>query len=614
MRIIKQVIIFIMFISIFSHIGIAQKTGGFENFITKSGNQLLDGDQVFRFISFNIPNLNFVEDEMAFARKHPFGLPTEYEMRDALKSVKQMGGKVVRTYTIPVRKQDEDSSIPKYVLAPGEFSEEAFVCMDKMLAIANQVGIRLIIPLLNNWKWMGGRPQYAAFRDKKPDEFWTDPQLIKDFKKTVDYVLNRKNTITGIKYKNDKAILCWETGNELTSPQDWSHEIMEYIKSIDKNHLVMDGFHNSSKTIPDRVVNDPASDIVTTHHYEKNPLDVLKHIAETLEKVKRTDKAYIIGEFGFLGTPALASILEKVITEKEISGALIWSLRYHRKDGGFYWHSEPLGGGIFKAYHWPGFPSGSDYDESNLLELMRNKAFQIQNKGIPELNAPNPPKLLPINNVADISWKGSTGASDYDILRADEKDGPWKIISENISDAGIQYYPLYHDETAQIGKKYYYKVIAKHSAGNSEPSNIVGPVAVSTQAFVDNMEDFMKMYHRKGELTIATDEDRKFKEDRYRISVSSGSKIVYYVPGNITDFKIYLFCQEENDILDIFSSASGESYKKLKTGSTSYFAGKGDYGYWYPILYQSQGPVNNSYLKLDFKQNSQISRVEIYYE
>ena len=64
--------------------------------------------------------------------------------------------------------------------------------------LAGEYGIRVVVPLLNNWQWMGGRPDYAAFRDKESDEFWTDPQLIKDFKKTIDYVLNRTNTITGV--------------------------------------------------------------------------------------------------------------------------------------------------------------------------------------------------------------------------------------------------------------------------------------------------------------------------------------------------------------------------------------------------------------------------------
>lgn len=108
--------IMVVFVTLTS--GLSQNTQ-FEHFISVSGPRLVDGNQEFRFISWNIPNLNFVEDEMGFSFEHAYGLPTAYEIRDALESVKQMGG----------------------------------------------------------------RPQYAAFRGKSEEEFWTDSQLIEDFKK-----------------------------------------------------------------------------------------------------------------------------------------------------------------------------------------------------------------------------------------------------------------------------------------------------------------------------------------------------------------------------------------------------------------------------------------------
>jgi hypothetical protein len=75
-----------------------------------------------------------------------------------------MGGNVARAYTIPVRRRVDPSDVPVYVL--GQFDETAFRTPDVALAQANAVGVRLIIPLLNNWKWMGGVPDYAVFRCK----------------------------------------------------------------------------------------------------------------------------------------------------------------------------------------------------------------------------------------------------------------------------------------------------------------------------------------------------------------------------------------------------------------------------------------------------------------
>ena len=187
----------------------------FKNFITVKGDKLMDGDAELRFISCNVPNLHYIEDYLPFSGTNQWRLPDEFEIRDALISIKQMGGKVARIYVFSVRKEGDTVEI-FHVEGPGKFNEEAFKTFDKVLQIANEVGIRLIVPFVDNWWWWGGPKEYAAFRGKPKDGFWTDEQLIADFKQTIEFVLNRTNTITGIPYKQDKAILAWETGNEIS--------------------------------------------------------------------------------------------------------------------------------------------------------------------------------------------------------------------------------------------------------------------------------------------------------------------------------------------------------------------------------------------------------------
>ena|SRR5659263_44554 len=110
---------------------------GFENFITVSGNKLMDGNKPFRFISFNVPTLNYQEDVMDFKQTNPYTLPDEFEMRDVFASIKEMGGQVIRIYTIPVRNKNFPAASPTYVEAPGVFNEDAFKVTDMMLALAN---------------------------------------------------------------------------------------------------------------------------------------------------------------------------------------------------------------------------------------------------------------------------------------------------------------------------------------------------------------------------------------------------------------------------------------------------------------------------------------------
>src|SRR5436305_13032935 len=157
-------------------------------FITRSGDRLMEGAKEYRFISFNIPNLHLVEDNMAFEATNEWRFPDEFEITDALQSIKQMDGRGARIYVISICKKEGPNPIPCHVKRPGEFNEEAFRALDKVLEIANRVGIRVVVPLVDNWKWWGGAEQYAAYRGLPPESFWTDGQVIADFKKTITFL------------------------------------------------------------------------------------------------------------------------------------------------------------------------------------------------------------------------------------------------------------------------------------------------------------------------------------------------------------------------------------------------------------------------------------------
>ena len=170
MKRILQTLVLLAFCTLFSN---AQ----FKNFITVKGDKLMDGDAELRFISCNVPNLHYIEDYLPFNGTNQWRLPDEFEIRDALLSIKQMGGKVARIYVFSVRKEGDTVEI-FHVEGPGKFNEEAFKTFDKVLQIANEVGIRLIVPFVDNWWWWGGPKEYAAFRGRPKDAFWTDEQLI----------------------------------------------------------------------------------------------------------------------------------------------------------------------------------------------------------------------------------------------------------------------------------------------------------------------------------------------------------------------------------------------------------------------------------------------------
>jgi len=591
---------------------LSQEPGEFANFITHSGAKLYDGEREFRFISFNIPNLLIIEDNLGFAEINPWRLPDRFEIEDAFRTIRALGGTVVRTYVLPVRRPDDTENVPKYVLGPGQFNEETFRVMDQVLALANEFGVRLIIPFVDNWKWMGGRMHYAAFRDKQSDDFWTDPQLKEDYRETVRFVLNRINTLTGTIYKDEKAILAWELGNEIwQAPPEWIAEMSVYVKSFDRNHLLNDGLQFF--TVRDDIISNPNIDLLSTHHYEENPQVMIQHIQETVRKIDGK-KPFYIGEFGFIDEPSIQAVLDTVIQNRGISGVLLWSLRFHNQDGGFYWHSEPSGRGVYKAYHYPGFPSGNRYDEKKVLELMSQKCFEIRGIKKPELLPPLAPILLSINDVAHITWQGSVGAEGYIVERSDNLEGPWQVVGDSISDAVCAYESLFNDQSVEIGKEYYYRIYAFNAAGKSEASNIVGPIKVNCHTLIDHLIDLKLLYSLKGKGVLESGNDRTFKEDLHRLAVSRGTEVVYFVPGIIRKGIINNFSPKHDRFVEIAVSPDGEKFQKLAFNQEEYSVENADYPYWRPFqLIIGQIPDGMHYIKLKYSRPAQIGKVEIYY-
>ncbi len=581
---------------------------GFRDFITLRGDQLMEGDKPFRFISWNLPNLQMIEDNMPFAETNAWRLPDEFEVRDGLMTVRQMGGTVVRTYSLAVVRTNDDPGMPAHVLGPGKFNEEAFRELDLVLKVANEQGIRLIIPLVNNWKWQGGRGEYAGFRGKSKDDFWTDPQLIADFKETIRYVLTRTNTLTGVRYCDDKSVLCWETGNELFSPVPWTRQIAAYIKSLDTNHLVMDGF-NAAVLRPESLAM-PEIDIVTTHHYPSSrmPKPFAELIRENWAKAKGK-KAYVVGEFGFVSTAQMEDTM-KAILDTGMSGGLLWSLRFRDRDGGFYWHSEPDGADLYKAFHWPGSAIGAAYDETNLLAMVRRYAFAIRGETPPPIPVPAPPVLLPITDPAAITWQGSVGAVDYSVERAPKATGPWQTVGRGIDESFVQYRPLFADELVPSGDCYY-RVRANNAAGVSEPSNVVGPVRATHATLVDEFADFSKVYAKEGGVAITMRGARQAKEDAHRAAGNAGDVLVYRAPSPIEGFRIYVFFSKEVADPKISVSTNGKNYRAVTANRDNYFAGASDYNYWKPVLYHADGLGGGKFLKIELTGETQIGRVEI---
>lgn len=604
----------------------------FSEFVTVKGNKLMEGSKELRFISYNIPELGMQEG--------PFwGIIDPFEQEDAIKTIVQLGGKVTRSYVFSIKVPGKD---PTHIDGIGEdgsllFNEEAFRAYDNLLALCNQYGVRLIVPFIDNWSHWGGIDDLAKLREKKPTAFWTDEQLKKDYKEIVRYVLNRTNTVTGVQYKNDPAVLAWELGNELrNAPDEWISEMAAYIKSIDNKHLVMNG---RDHTYTEKMLEDPNVDILTAHYYGGDFAAKLKKDIESIQG----RKPFIVGEFGLQPFAEIEGLVNTVVESDDVSGALIWSLRQHEADGGFRWHGEGDSG--YSAYHWPGFEAGESYEEERVVRFLYEKSFEIDGLKAPEIPAPDaPPLLLPIDTVSDIRWRGSVGATGYDIERAEHPDGPWTVVGENISDSVIdpeyiiqrdikdrfgkihpnkEWRILFQDTGAVEGKSYYYRVKARNRSGETAYSNIEKvEKAVHTMGILeDPLNDFSKIAAKSGHLGFDTGNPAQFGEDASRLKRDSNTSeyIVYHTQNEMNSFQIDTFQwpYEETEDADFsfYVSGDGEQYIETKADID-----QGDED-WRSVQYSADAlPEGTRYLKIEFPittensaWNPQLSKVRIGY-
>ncbi|RPH37412.1 hypothetical protein EHM92_02765 [bacterium] len=577
----------------------------FDHFVTVRGEKLMDGEQELRFVSYNIPNLHYIEDNHAFADPNPWRIADEFEIRDALMTIRQAGGKVTRLYVPSVRKEKDDPGIIRHVNGPGVFDDSAFVAYDRILQAANEYGVRVIIPFVDNWWWWGGPKEYAGFRGKPKEAFWTDSLIIADFKKTIAFMVNRVNSITGVPFKEDKAILGWETGNELQAPYAWTKEIAAYIKSLDTNHLLIEGTH--AQQIAEESLLDPNLDVLSTHHY--GPADTsLGRIVKAREKA-RGRKPYFVGEFGYIPTADVRRIVDTVVSTG-VSGIMIWSLRGHNRDGGFYYHQA--------AYRWPGFESGKPWDENTVVAFLREKASKINGLRLEPPPAPEaPPRLLPIETPYKITWQGSAGASSYMIERKGEDDDLWQVIAPRAGDAVQGYRPLYADTTVELGRTYLYRVRARNSSGYSEPSEPVGPVVADCRMLVDDFYNDSRIFRKTAGVKFVDPADAgKAKEDYGRVAGQAGDFIEYALPGNIISVQVNLFSTKNgsNDELELFSGETADSLSLLAPTRQAVEPYPNEYGYYAAVSYRTgELPASHRYVRIVMSADCQLSRIEMKY-
>ena len=456
----------------------------------------------------------------------------------------------------------------------------------------------------DNWAYWGGVAEYAGFRGKPREAFFTDPQVIGDFEKTIEKVVRRTNAVNGKSYRDDSTIYAWETGNELGSPDGWVTQIAQFIKRLDPNHAVIDGTYGP--LIREHALNDPNIDIVSSHHY--GPVArTLATIEENLRLI-RGKKRYFIGEFGLLSASDTERVLRYALA-RNIEGILLWSLRFHNRDGGFYYHMEKP---PFQAYHFPGFASGHAYEEQPIMQMMRRLAFEIRGLDVPALPAPATPALLPLTHVGDIRWRGSAGASHYIVERETAGAGNWQVVGARVDETEAPYRAQFEDNSAPVGSKVRYRVVAANETGLSPPSLPSEELFVSAQVQVDELNNKRLISSLQGPLEFTTEHAELCKMDRDRLAGKPDARITYRLQGHPHSLRIYAFAEGPGTVFDLAWSANGRAFSKLVSVEQSFAGAVDEPVAFRPVLVSANSiPGNARELAINWLMPAEIGRVEI---
>ncbi len=346
------------------------------------------GTQDYRFVRAVGPQLVLDGQPYRFAGTNNYYLmyKSQYMVDDVLTAAASSSFRVLRTWgSLENGDDDSDSTEDKgdgvyfqyWDGTQPAFNDDAdgLEHLDYVVAKAGQLGIRLVIPLVNNWGDFGGMDQYVAWRGGRTyhDQFYTDPVIRQWFTDWIAHLLNRTNTITGVRYKDDPTILMWELANEprctgsgqfpaslfcgTQTVTNWANDISTFIKKIDRHHLVSvgdEGFYclpfrsdwteNCSQGVDTLALASlPNVDVMSFHLYPdtwgKDAAWGTQWIQRHFADASRVGKPAMLGEFGLqdesLRNPVYQEWTDAVLASGG-SGALNWILSGKQDDGSLY--------------------------------------------------------------------------------------------------------------------------------------------------------------------------------------------------------------------------------------------------------------------------------------
>lgn len=309
-------------------------------FVRRDGTGFAAGPSPYRFVGTNMWYAAYLGADA------PFGDRARLERE--LDRLAALGIGNVRVLGSSELSPLKGSITPAFRTRGSAYDETLLVGLDRALAEMGRRGMRAIIYLTNFWEWSGGMATYLYWTNggryidmndpahpwpQFPDfvsGFYSSGEAVRLYNDYVRALVTRRNSITGLRYADDPAIMSWQLANEprpagtdavaaqrMPDFLRWIDGTASLIKSLDPNHLVstgsegLQGCMGKAECVID-VHDSPAIDYLTAHIWPQNwgwadPED----LAGTWPTVESNTRDYIVSH------AALASRLGKPLVIEE---------------------------------------------------------------------------------------------------------------------------------------------------------------------------------------------------------------------------------------------------------------------------------------------------------
>jgi mannan endo-1,4-beta-mannosidase len=239
-------------------------------FVRRSGTAFLRGGKPYRYAGANAWYLAYLGADAPFGDRARLKRELDRLQGIGVRNLRILGGAEESPLKASIK--------PGFIDRDGHINEQLLVGLDYAMAELAKRGMTAVIYLTNNWEWSGGMMArlwsvtgkyldandpahpWPAFPDAA-SAFYANREATGRFFAYARALVTRTNTVTGVRYADDPALMAWQLCNEprpgvspeivervLPSYYKWIDETAALIRALDPNHLVSLGMEGTIGT------------------------------------------------------------------------------------------------------------------------------------------------------------------------------------------------------------------------------------------------------------------------------------------------------------------------------------------------------------------------------